>query len=107
MPTRIIEKNSHEIAGILKMMSNIHRLKILCCLYQEERSPSELAQVTGLSQSATSQHISLIRGLGVIRARRDAQTIHYSLSDTAVIALLETLNCAINVRERMLPSAVS
>uniref|UniRef100_UPI0023AF8C6B ArsR/SmtB family transcription factor n=1 Tax=Citrobacter portucalensis TaxID=1639133 RepID=UPI0023AF8C6B len=59
-------------------------------------SAGELARVTGLSPSATSQHLARMREEGLIESQRDAQRILYSIKNTAVnslIATLKTLYC--------------
>jgi DNA-binding transcriptional ArsR family regulator len=49
-----------------------------------------------LSQSALSQHLAVLRGLGLVTTRREAQTIHYSIPDGPVVrvmALLQDIYC--------------
>jgi DNA-binding transcriptional ArsR family regulator len=56
-----------------------------------ERPVGELATMAGLSQSALSQHLARMRLQGLVKTRRDAQTIYYSLASKEVSAVLETL----------------
>ena len=84
------------VSALLKSMSNPRRLLVLCELLGGERSVGELEQVTGLSQSALSQHLAKLRGQGLVSARRQSQNIFYSLADTDVdqiIGLLHRLFC--------------
>lgn len=78
-------------ASLLKAMSNPHRLMVLCRLGASEASVGELQTDSGLSQSALSQHLAVLRGRGLVDTRRDAQTIYYRLSDPAVRQVIETL----------------
>jgi len=81
----------------MKALANPHRLAILCELSKGERRVGALMQGAGLSQSALSQHLARLRREGLVRTRREAQNIHYSLASDevrAVIALLHRLYCA-------------
>lgn len=78
-------------SALLKAMSNEHRLLILCQLTQGEMSVSELESRSGLSQSAMSQHLARLRRIGIVKTRRQAQTIYYSLKGEEATAVLNTL----------------
>lgn len=91
-----LHQNAEAASRLLKAMSNGHRLLILCQLGQKELCVSDLVEVVGLSQSALSQHLARLRRDGLVRTRRDAQTIYYSLASPeaeAVIATLYALYC--------------
>ncbi|MCR9077812.1 MAG: metalloregulator ArsR/SmtB family transcription factor [Hyphomonadaceae bacterium] len=88
---RVFEAKAEVAASLLKAMSNPHRLMILCRLGASEASVSELQTDSGLSQSALSQHLSVLRTRELVATRRDAQTIYYRLSDPAVRQVIETL----------------
>ncbi|AHG19138.1 transcriptional regulator [Chania multitudinisentens RB-25] len=77
---------------LLKAMSNPHRLLILCMLVDSPGTGAgELAAITGLSPSATSQHLAKMRDEGVIENSRDGQRIHYFIKNTAVQKIIGTL----------------
>jgi DNA-binding transcriptional ArsR family regulator len=78
-------------SGLLKALANRHRLLILCQLIGQERSVGELAAFLGIRDSTVSQHLALMRRDGLVQARRDGQTIWYSISSDPARALLETL----------------
>jgi DNA-binding transcriptional ArsR family regulator len=82
---------STDVAELLKAMANSHRLLILCALSDGERSVSELENVVKISQSALSQHLARLRELAIVKTRREAQTIFYSLADDRVRRLMSTL----------------
>lgn len=88
---RVFETKAETAASLLKAMSNPHRLMILCRLGASEASVGELQADSGLSQSALSQHLAVLRGRGLVQTRRERQTIYYSLSDPAVRQVIETL----------------
>lgn len=72
-------------------MGNPHRLVVLCQLMTGERSVGELERLVGLSQSALSQHLARLRRDGLVKTRRSAQTIFYSLYGDEAQAVLATL----------------
>ena len=85
-----------EAENFLKAMANRHRLMIMCELHKGERHVSALQDAIGLSQSALSQHLARLREDDLVKTRREAQTIYYSLSNSKVsrlIALLYDLYC--------------
>ena len=86
-----------EAENFLKALSNRHRLMILCELLGGELSVGVLQERIGLSQSALSQHLARLREDHLVKTRRDAQTIYYSLASSdaeQMIALLYKLFCA-------------
>lgn len=97
-PHRDLEARAEETAAILALLSNSRRLLILCKLMQAgERAVGVLAQDVGLSQSALSQHLALLRAEGIVGTRREAQTIYYRVTDERVARLLgalESIFCA-------------
>ncbi|MES0298464.1 ArsR/SmtB family transcription factor [Citrobacter sedlakii] len=87
-----LQASAEQAAALLKAMSNPKRLLILCMLCgSPSTSAGELARITGLSASATSQHLARMRDEGLIDSQRDAQRILYSIKNTAVNALIATL----------------
>jgi len=86
-----LEPRAEEAAQLLAAMANPRRLLILCHLLERERSVSDLAGIVGLEQSPLSQHLSRLRALGLVKTRRDGQTIFYRLASEPVTRLLATL----------------
>src|SRR5437016_2508364 len=81
-----------EAARLLKLVANERRLLVLCRLASTgEATVGELAKTVGLSQSALSQHLALMREDGLVAFRRDGQSIHYRIADANAERLLETL----------------
>lgn len=85
------ENNLGAVAGLLKALSNERRLKIVHVLSNEEKCVGDLEQIIGLSQSALSQHLARLRRDGIVKTRRDAQTIYYSLDCPSSKKVLDCL----------------
>ncbi|MEZ5759037.1 MAG: metalloregulator ArsR/SmtB family transcription factor [Emcibacteraceae bacterium] len=71
-------------AEFLKTLANPNRLIILGRLMKGELCVSDLEKKLDISQSALSQHLSKMRGQGILARRRDRQQIYYSISDRRV-----------------------
>ena len=82
---------AEQASELLKSLANRHRLLIVCQLIEGERSVGELAEFLGIRDSTVSQHLALLRKDGVVAARRDGQTIWYSISSAPARKVLETL----------------
>jgi len=83
-----------EASTLLKALANRHRLIIICQLIEKERSVGELAELLQLRDSTVSQHLALLRKDGLVSARRDGQTIWYSIGSGPARALVQTLHRA-------------
>lgn len=80
------------VSRLLKAIGNERRLRVLCHLSQGERSVNALCDLIGLSQSALSQHLAKLRKDQLVKTRREAQTIYYSLATPEVHKILEFLS---------------
>jgi len=87
-----LEKNAHKASDLLGAMANTSRLMILCRLADGERSVSDLQPLIGLSQSALSQHLAVLRRKHLVRTRREGQSIYYSLSSGEAASIMHTLH---------------
>ena len=87
-----LQASAGQAAALLKAMSNPRRLLILCMLCGTPgTSAGDLARPTGLSPSATSQHLARMREEGLIDSTREAQRILYFIKNDAVHQLISTL----------------
>jgi DNA-binding transcriptional ArsR family regulator len=86
----------HDMAShaceLLKAMANEWRLMILCHLSEGEKSVSELQALLGLSQSALSQHLAILRREKIVKARKNAQSVNYSLAGDDASKVMESLH---------------
>ena len=78
-------------SDLLKALANRHRLLILCQLIEGERSVGELAAFLSIRNSTVSQHLAILRRDDLVDARRDGQTIWYSISSAPARELIQAL----------------
>ncbi len=77
------------VAVLFRTLGNEKRLLVLCKLLEAgEATVTGIAAAVGLSQSATSQHLAVMREEGLIAFRRESQTIWYRIADARLDALL-------------------
>lgn len=87
-----LEKNAEHVAAVLKALSNPRRLLLLCRLAERgTMSVGELAKAVGISQSALSQHLAVMREERMVAFDRSAQTLHYRIADDRLTDLLGCL----------------
>jgi len=67
------------------------RLVIIAALRDGERAVSELVEAAGASQTNVSQHLALMRNLGLVLARRQGPNMLYRLSDPRIAEAVELL----------------
>ncbi|TNE91576.1 MAG: ArsR family transcriptional regulator [Gammaproteobacteria bacterium] len=91
MDLETLQENATKASALLKSLANPSRLMVLCALVSREHTVTELETLTGLSQSALSQHLARLRDEKIVTTRRDAQRVFYRLSNPNVTAILETM----------------
>ncbi|MFK0569532.1 ArsR/SmtB family transcription factor [Endozoicomonas sp.] len=87
-----MKSKASEAAGILKVMSHPERLMVLCQLVQGEMGAGQLQESSALSQSAFSQHLTLLRKHQLVTFRKESQQVYYSLADPRIEEIVTTLH---------------
>jgi ArsR family transcriptional regulator, virulence genes transcriptional regulator len=87
-------EHAEEAAALLKALAHPARLLVLCRLVEGEASVSELQPLVGLSMSALSQHLAVLREMNLVITRRESQTIYYSLTAGPAVGILDALHTA-------------
>lgn len=87
----LFEESAGRAAAMLRLLGNEKRLMVLCQLADGELSVGELQRRVGLSQSALSQHLALLREEGVVSTRRESQNIYYRIADNNALRIIDTL----------------
>lgn len=79
----------NEVAETFKVLAHPTRVRILRALAKEELCVCDLAQVLGMTVSAASHQLRMLRGMRLVRYRMEGKLAYYSLRDPFVLALLE------------------
>lgn len=73
-----------------KVLGDPTRIKMIWALDQHEMCVCDLANVLSMTKSAVSHQLAILRRAGIVKSRRDAKSVFYSLEDDHVRAILET-----------------
>jgi DNA-binding transcriptional ArsR family regulator len=77
------------LADTFSALGDPTRVRILDALSHGELCVCDLAAVLRLSQSAVSHQLRLLRGMRLVRPRRDGRVVFYSLDDQHIIAIFK------------------
>ncbi|MFZ0838765.1 MAG: metalloregulator ArsR/SmtB family transcription factor [Xanthobacteraceae bacterium] len=89
----VLARRAVAVAQILETLANARRLVVLCKLVEwGEATVGSLAEASGLSQSALSQHLAKMRQAELLTYRRDGQTLWYRIADPRIEQLIATLH---------------
>lgn len=69
---------------VFRMLSDATRVRLLWALVDRELSVTELAETVGKPAASVSQHLAKLRMARLVRTRREATTIYYSLENSHV-----------------------
>jgi ArsR family transcriptional regulator, lead/cadmium/zinc/bismuth-responsive transcriptional repressor len=76
------------LSDLFKVFGDSTRIRILYVLFEAEVCVCDLAKLLGMTQSAISHQLRLLKQARLIKSRRDGKTVFYSLADDHVATLL-------------------
>lgn len=82
------EEELQDLAELFKVFGDGTRLKILYVLLSSEMCVYDIAAVLGMSQSAISHQLRVLKQMDLVKNRRDGKTIFYSLADDHIVTIL-------------------
>lgn len=85
VPSEVVLSGTSELFGAL---ADPTRLRILAALAAQELCVGDVAAIAGLSQSAASHQLRILRDRGLVRFRREGRLAYYALDDDHVVGLL-------------------
>jgi DNA-binding transcriptional ArsR family regulator len=81
--------DASELAETFRTLGDPTRVRMLDALSQRELCVCDLAARIGLSESAVSHQLRLLRNLRLVRPRREGRMVFYSLDDRHIITLFQ------------------
>ena len=78
-----------ELSDVFKVFGDSTRIKILWVLFAEERCVHEICEKIGMTQSAISHQLRVLKQARLVKARRDGKNTFYSLDDEHVKRIIE------------------
>lgn len=73
----------------MKVLSDSTRVKILFAIKDSPRSVFEIQELVDMSQSAVSHQLALLRGIDIVKTKREGNKIYYELTDSGVANILD------------------
>ncbi len=88
---RIDDDQLTELSDILRLMGDPSRLKIIIACMESPTCVSDIIEKVELSQSLVSHHLRLLRGTGMLKAKRQGRHIFYGVNGDHVRCILVDL----------------
>ena len=88
-PRLLDERSAEELAATFAVLGDPTRVRLVDALAHGELCVSDLSDVVGLSESAVSHQLRLLRSLRIVRARRAGRQVYYQLDDAHIRTLLD------------------
>ncbi len=95
------------VANVMKTLGDQNRLYIFSLLSKHELCVCEITAISHLSQSNVSQHLAKLKSAGLVKERRDAQWIYYSLNSQKNPVINEIIKLIPEPPENIFPAASS
>ncbi len=99
LTTAEMASRAGEVANLLKTLSHPARLMIVCTLVEREYSVGALEEKLDIHQPHLSQHLTVLRGSGIVETRREGKQIFYSLTEEKAAQLVAALYDIFCVKE--------
>ena len=80
----------YDLAELFKVFGDTTRIRILYALFESELCVNDMAQLLGLSQTAVSHQLRVLKNNKLVKFRKEGKIIFYSLSDDHVKSLIAT-----------------
>lgn len=88
--TMLTEESFFELADFFKIIGDSTRSKILWALDSSEMCVCDIAVLLGMTKSAVSHQLRVLREGNLVKFRREGKTVFYSLADDHVKEIFET-----------------
>src|SRR5262245_20551239 len=85
----LAEASATALAETFKVLGDVTRVRILDAIARSELCVHDIAAVVGLSESAVSHQLRLLRGMRLVRQRRAGRMVFYALDDQHIVRLFE------------------
>ena len=83
------EDSLYDLAELFKVFGDSTRIKILYALFESELCVGDIALLLGLSQTAVSHQLRVLRTNKLVKGRKDGKIVFYSLADEHVRTIID------------------
>lgn len=74
----------YDLAELFKVFGDSTRIKIICALFQAEMCVCDIAALLGMTQSAVSHQLRVLKQARLVKFRKEGKVVYYSLDDDHV-----------------------
>ncbi len=78
----------YDLAELFKVFGDSTRVRILVALFESELCVCDISESLGMTQSAVSHQLQILRSNKLVKSRRDGKQIFYSLADEHVVTII-------------------
>jgi len=78
-----------QVADYFKVLSEVSRLQVLCCLKSGSKNVSEIITATGLGQANVSKHLKILTQAGILSRKPSGVSVYYEIADPIIFELCE------------------
>lgn len=82
------EEALFDLAELFKVFGDSTRIRILYLLFESEMCVCDIAQLLGMTQSAISHQLQVLKKSKLVKYRREGKTVFYSLADAHVRTII-------------------
>lgn len=82
------DEHLYDLAELFKVFGDSTRIRILYALLESEMCVGDMAQLLGLTQTACSHQLRVLKNSKLVRSRREGKIVFYSLADDHVRSIL-------------------
>ncbi len=86
------------VADYFKVLSEVSRLQVLCCLKSGVKNVGEIIEATGLGQANVSKHLKILTQAGMITRQPQGVSVFYQITDPLIFELCELVCDRLTVR---------
>lgn len=83
------ETELYDLSDFFKILGDSTRAKIICALDENELCVCDLAVLLGMTKSAISHQLSILRQNNLVKNRREGKVVYYSLADDHIKQIFE------------------
>ncbi|MCR5415836.1 MAG: metalloregulator ArsR/SmtB family transcription factor [Pseudobutyrivibrio sp.] len=78
----------YDLAELFKVFGDSTRVRILIALFEAELCVCDISEALGMTQSAVSHQLQILRTSKLVKSRREGKQVYYSLADDHVVTIM-------------------
>jgi len=83
------EETLYDLADLFKVLGDSTRIKVLCALFEAEMCVCDIAALLGMTQSAISHQLRVLKQARLVKYKRSGKVVYYSLDDDHVKSIFD------------------